>query len=117
MPSVVATASPWPMSTKTPLVRWEPEVLDDVDRAHARRPREGARRDDLASGELGGPLGQALERYVRADLDAAAAQLACGELGEVGRDLGHDPVACLDEDPAHALRSAARVQLDDVGGE
>ena len=52
-----------------------------------------------------------------ADLDAPPAQLVRRELGEVGRDLGHDAVARLDEDPAHALLAAARVQLDHVGRE
>jgi hypothetical protein len=43
--------------------------------------------------------------------------LAHGELGQRGRDLAHDPVAGLDQQPAHALHPAAGVEVDDVGGE
>ena len=57
-----------------------------------------------------------VERRAGADLDAAPAQLAGGELGQAGRDLGHHPVPRLDQhDPARAVEAAARVALDHVG--
>ena len=58
-----------------------------------------------------------VERRLRADLDAARAQLADGEVGELRADLRHHALGRLDEDPAHAGDLAARVEVHDVGGE
>ena len=87
-----------------------PSALDDRMRPDARRPHARARRDDLAVAQARRRRRQLLERRLRADLDAAAAQLARGELRERRRDLGHHAVGRLDEDPAHPLRAAARVE-------
>lgn len=51
------------------------------------------------------------------DLDVTHAQLPCGERGQAGRHLGHDPLARLDQHPAHPLCAAARIELDRLCGE
>ena len=58
-----------------------------------------------------------LEAGAEADLDAAAAKLADGVVGELRVDLGKHAIGGLDQDPAHPVKPGARVALHRVGRE
>ena len=92
----------------------EPELPHDRGRLHAGGPADRARGHALAGRERGRALVHALEASARAQLDAARPQLPRRELREALRDLGHDLVERLHEDPARAGAAAARVLLDRV---
>jgi hypothetical protein len=94
-----------------------PELGDHRHGLDARRPAHRRGTGSLVAGEQDVVGLDAVERRRRADLDAAAAQLRRGELRQGGEISGHDPVARLDEDEAQPVAAAARVVLDDVGGE
>src|SRR5256885_1231816 len=79
-----------------------------------RRPAQRPRRHDRAVGQRP-PVGlDRLDPRARPHLDAARVQLAPREPGQPLRDLAHDPVLGLDQEPARAVEAAARVAVDHV---
>ena len=86
-------------------------------RRDAGRPHDRLRRDLLTGREATRVLARLLQPGAETDVDAAAAKLAYGVVGEPLVDLGQDTVHRLDQDPAHPCQASARVAVDRVGGE
>ena len=97
-----------------------PSCADDRVRPDAGRPHERAAWDHLAACESAHGGSAVDPSSVASRVRISMPRPRSSRLANSARSAvisRHDAVARLDEDPAHPLRAAARVEVDDVGGE
>jgi hypothetical protein len=96
------------------LVEREAESRHRRAGCYAGCPHDRARGYLLTGGQLHARIRDALQPRVRADLDAPPPELPGRELGKVRRHLAHDLTPRLHQQPTHALRGAARIEVEDL---